>query len=251
MPCVVDLFPIVALDPLQPHDRLFPARRSVPITFPVLPQEHAHVQSAAPLLVLPAFPTTSHSPNRIPERSISRGFFIEVSVVNTLLNSKDPGGIRNKRIAAAVATAIALAVPAEGLRRVAYGDIANPKLLTVCYGATGKGVEAGRTYSIDECRARLTADMLEAVDVVDKCQPGLPLEVLAAFADAAYNVGPTIACDTGRSTAARLLVSRRYAEACDQLLRWNRARVGGVMVALPGLTKRRAAERDVCLRGAA
>ena len=93
--------------------------------------------------------------------------------------------------------------------------------------------------------------MLEAVEQVDRCQPGLPIEVLAAFADAAYNIGPLVACDTGRSTAARMLAARDYRGACEQLARWDKARVAGVMVTLPGLTKRRAAEREVCLRGAA
>jgi len=84
---------------------------------------------------------------------------------------------------------------------------------------------------------------------LDTCRPGLPINVLAAFADAAYNMGPTIACDTNKSTAARYLAAGRYQEACDQLLRWNRARVAGVSVELPGLVKRRETERDVCLAG--
>lgn len=41
-----------------------------------------------------------------------------------------------------------------------------------------------------------------------------------------------------------------YQGACDQLVRWDKARVAGVMVSLPGLTKRRAKERDLCLSGA-
>lgn len=152
-----------------------------------------------------------------------------------------------QRIGGAAAIAAALAIPAEGLRQVAYRDPVG--IPTLCFGST-KGVRMGDTATVEQCREMLTREMLEAVDVVDKCQPGMPLEVLAAFADAAYNVGPTIACDTGRSTAARLLAARRFAEACEQLLRWDKARVGGVMVTLPGLTRRRAAERDVCLRGA-
>ena len=152
-----------------------------------------------------------------------------------------------QRIGGAAAIATALAIPAEGLRQYAYRDPAQG-IPTICFGST-KGVRMGDTATVEQCREMLTREMLEAVDVVDKCQPGMPLEVLAAFADAAYNVGPTIACDTGRSTAARLLAARRFAEACEQLLRWDKARVGGVMVTLPGLTRRRAAERDVCLRG--
>lgn len=155
---------------------------------------------------------------------------------------------RTRRVGTAVALATALAIPAEGLRQVAYYD--PPGILTVCYGST-TNVVLGRQYSLEECKARLDADMLGAVEAVDRCAPGLPDNVLAAFGDAAYNLGPTIACDKTHSTAARLLALGRIKDACDQLPRWDKARVAGVSVALPGLTKRRAAERDLCLKGLA
>ena len=75
-----------------------------------------------------------------------------------------------RRYAAVLAIATAIAIPAEGLRQVAYGDIADPKLLTVCYGST-TNVEDGKTYSIEECRNRLDRDMLAAVETVEKCAP--------------------------------------------------------------------------------
>ena len=152
---------------------------------------------------------------------------------------------RNKRLTAAGVAALAIAIPAEGLRQFAYYD--PPGILTVCYGHTGSDVERGRKYSLEECRNLLTEDMREAVAAVDKCQPGLPDNVLAAFSDAAFNLGPRIACDTERSTAARYLAAGMYQEACKQLPRWSRASVGGVMVQLPGLTKRRNAEMALCL----
>lgn len=151
-----------------------------------------------------------------------------------------------KQRAAIVALAAAIAVPAEGLRHWAYYD--PPGILTVCYGST-TNVEKGRKYSLEECRARLDADMTAAVDAVERCQPGLPVNVAAAFADAVYNMGPTIACDTRTSTAARLLRAGDIPGACAQLSRWNKARVAGVLVELPGLTKRRAAERALCEGG--
>lgn len=156
---------------------------------------------------------------------------------------KVPGG----RKSAAAVIAISLAVPAEGLRQVAYYD--PPGILTVCYGHTGSNVVKGRTYSLAECNALLDLDMRQAVETVDRCVPGLPPEVLAAFSDAAFNLGPAIACDGSRSTAARMLKAGDLAGACNQLPRWNKARVAGVMVELPGLTKRRQAERDLCVSG--
>lgn len=155
---------------------------------------------------------------------------------------------RAKKLSAAAAIATALAIPAEGLRRYAYYD--PPGILTVCYGST-RNVEKGRKYSIEECRARLDEDMLDALAAVDRCAPAAPVHVLAAFADAAYNLGPRIACDRTTSTAARLLAAGDWRGACEQLPRWNKARVLGVLVALPGLTTRRAAEMAVCLVGLA
>ena len=144
----------------------------------------------------------------------------------------------------AIALAIAIAAPAEGLRQYAYRDPVG--ILTVCYGATGTEVVAGKKYSIDECRSMLDKDMLDAVETVERCHDGLPEPVVAAFADAVYNAGPTIACN---STASRYLSEGNIEAACNQLPRWNKARVGGVLVELPGLTKRRAKEQALCLTG--
>ena len=153
---------------------------------------------------------------------------------------------KRRRIAAVAALAAALAIPAEGLRHYAYRD--PPGILTVCYGST-TDVQAGRRYSLAECRQRLDADMLAAVETVERCAPGLPEPVHAAFADSVYNIGPKIACDTRNSTAARMLQAGDLAGACDQLPRWNKAAVGGVLVELPGLTKRRHAARELCIKG--
>lgn len=148
------------------------------------------------------------------------------------------------RRAIALALAVAVAMPAEGLRQWAYRD--PPGILSVCYGHTGDVVQ-GKRYSLAECRTLLNADMLKAVDTVERCVPGLPENVLAAFSDAVYNAGPRIACDRNKSTAARLLAAGRIPEACEQLPRWNRSTVAGVSVELPGLTARRAKERELCL----
>ncbi len=153
---------------------------------------------------------------------------------------------KQKRLGVAAALATAIAIPAEGLRQIAYYD--PPGILSVCYGST-TNVVAGKRYSLDECRARLDQDMRQAIETVERCAPGLPEPVLAAFGDAVYNLGPKVACDTNNSTAARLLQAGDIQGACDQLPRWNKARVAGRMVELPGLTKRRAAERDLCREG--
>lgn len=145
------------------------------------------------------------------------------------------------RAAAIAVAAAAIAAPAEGLRQYAYYD--PPGILTVCYGSTTDVVK-GRKYSIEECKARLESDMLKAVQAVERCHPGLPANVWIAFSDAVYNLGPTVACN---STASRYLAAGNYTAACNELPKWDKARVAGQLIPLPGLTKRRKLERAVCL----
>lgn len=153
--------------------------------------------------------------------------------------------MKGGRLAVATALAIGLAVPAEGLRQFAYYD--PPGILTVCYGHTGPDVVKGKKYSLAECDKFLNNDMRAAIQTVERCSPGLPAHQLAAFGDAVFNLGPRIVCDKKTSTAARLLAAGRVDDACRQLPRWNKARVAGVMVELPGLTKRRGKEMELCL----
>ena len=149
-----------------------------------------------------------------------------------------------QRKASALALAAAIAVPAEGLRQTYYFD--PPGILTVCYGHTGK-VDKTKTYTLTECKALLDKDMLNAVDTVERCVPGLPVPVLASFADAVYNIGPKIVCNTTKSTAARMLKAGDIAGACNQLPRWNKAIILGIAISLRGLTTRRDNERQLCL----
>lgn len=149
-----------------------------------------------------------------------------------------------QRKASALALASALAIPAEGLRQVYYYD--PPGILTVCYGHTGN-VDKTKTYTLAECKSLLNQDMLHAVNTVERCVPGLPVPVLAAFSDAVYNIGPKIVCNTEKSTAARMLRLRDYFGACNQLPRWNKAVVFGIAIPLGGLTTRRAKEQSLCL----
>lgn len=58
----------------------------------------------------------------------------------------------------------------------------------------------------------------------------------------AFNVGTGA---TARSTLVRLLNDGQYDQVPAQLMRWNKGRVRGELVELPGLTRRRAAEGDL------
>lgn len=138
----------------------------------------------------------------------------------------------------AAITATTLTAPSEGLSLKPYHDIANPSLITVCYGETHN--VQNRKYTLAECKARLDNSMLNAVRIVDGCHPGLPDNVLIAFSDAVYNMGPTIACDRELSHAAIYLDNKDYNKACNEITKWNKQH-------LPGIYTRRAKERFVCL----
>jgi len=152
-----------------------------------------------------------------------------------------------QRAAAAASLAAAIAIPAEGMRQLAYRDPVG--IITVCYGHTGADIAKAKRYSLSECDGLLSDDMMKAIAQVERCVPDLPVPVLAAFSDAVFNMGPTIACDRQNSTAARMLYVGQLEAACRQLPRWNKARIAGVLVELPGLTTRRAKERVLCLTG--
>ena len=148
-----------------------------------------------------------------------------------------------KRLSAVAAIAAAIAIPAEGLRQWAYRD-PGPAIWTVCFGHTGPEVKEGTHYSLEQCKDLLSKDMMTAVVQVERCHPNLPVNVHAAFADAVYNLGPKVACN---STAARYLASGNYELACKELPKWNKTRIMGQLVPLPGLTKRRNEEMKLCL----
>ena len=151
-----------------------------------------------------------------------------------------------KKIALAIVIASGMAIPAEGIFTTAYKDPVG--IDTICVGSTA-GVKPGDRKSMQECMALLSKEMGDAVRAVDTCQPGLPVGVLAAFSDAAFNIGEYVACDPRRSTAAKLLLAKDYLGACKQLLRWDKAWVLGAFRPLPGLTKRRARNVEVCMKG--
>ncbi len=148
----------------------------------------------------------------------------------------------NKQRAAWCAIAVSCVSGFEGLRQAAYRDPVG--IPTICFGET-KGVEMGQRATLAECQGML-ADSLELANRgVDACiAVPLPDYRRAALVSFTYNVGQGNLCS---STLARKLNSGDTVGACNELSRWTRARG----IELPGLVKRRATEREMCLRGAA
>lgn len=160
-----------------------------------------------------------------------------------------PGMSPAAKKTALVTAVLAVLGPAEGMRQVAYRD--PPGILTVCEGHTdaagGPKIDPHHVYTIAECKKFAQADALHAVETVQACAPAdIPDRVAVAFSDAVFNLGQRIACDRTRSTAARMLYAHNWPGACAQLTQWDKATVMGYVIALPGLTKRRALERSIC-----
>jgi lysozyme len=145
-------------------------------------------------------------------------------------------------VGAVAATALLSFTPAfEGTELSTYRDMGG--VLTYCTGAT-ENAAWGKTYTPAQCRVQLDRDLERHAAGIAMC---IPLARLTdgqkvAFVDVAYNIGVSGFC--GSSMARRTNVGDMVG-ACNSLLLWNK--VGGKEVR--GLTRRRQAERELCLKG--
>ncbi len=157
-----------------------------------------------------------------------------------------------------VEVAIALIAPWEGMRTEAYVDPVG--VVTICLGETvinGKPVKLGMRMTEKECRqrfvTRVTRDYyLPLVDNV-KDFVRAPIGVQSAAISVAYNAG-TGAITRKTSTSGNAIRARDYPGACIALTAFNKGRVKGKLVVLPGLDNRRTmgddyrvGEAEVCL----
>lgn len=122
---------------------------------------------------------------------------------------------------------------------------------TICDGST-KGVHAYQTATREQCLVRLMQDLVDHAEPVMKCvpelaEPGRDFQRWAAIS-LAVNIGAPRFCG---STAATRFRAHQWRAGCDAIVLWDKGTVGRRKVVLPGLVKRRAAERGICLRGVA
>jgi len=127
----------------------------------------------------------------------------------------------------------------EGLRLKAYRCPAG--VPTIGYGATGPDIKIGMIWTEGQCHARLVADVARFEQAVAKALTVTANEnQFAAMVSLAFNIG---AGGFARSSVLRRHNARDFAGAADAFLLWNK---GGGRV-LPGLVRRRKAERDLYL----
>ena len=148
---------------------------------------------------------------------------------------------RNKLAVKIGAGAVALCVPLvvlfEGYVPFVYKDPIGR--LAVCYGHDDQTLTPGKRFTAAECQAMLDQDLLKHADALDCVKKPMTDGQKAAFLSFAFNVGTGAFCG---STLARKANAGDMRGACAELSRWTLA--GGKE--MPGLVKRRAAERKVC-----
>lgn len=144
--------------------------------------------------------------------------------------------------AAAAALVVSTVAVHEGTVLRTYRDPIG--IVTACTGHTGPELAMGQTFTRAQCEAILHQDLAKHADALGCIRQPLTDGQSAAFVSFAFNVGNGAFCG---STLARKANAGDMAGACAELSRWTYA--GGKQ--LPGLVRRRAAERQLCERGLA
>lgn len=128
----------------------------------------------------------------------------------------------------------------EGLATTAYPDRLAHNLPTVCYGET-EGVKLGDHYTPEQCEDMLATKLPRYWSEIDRCiHVPVSDNEKVAYTSAAYNFGSGGFC---KSTMVHRLNAGDHAGACNALLAYDHASGRKIK----GLTRRRQAERTLCL----
>lgn len=166
-----------------------------------------------------------------------------------------------KAMAAAGATAAALAatfgayyegtgptriMPDGSIQYKSYRDSGG--IWTVCHGVTGTAVYANKWYTQEQCDILESGKYIEAENGAKRLfapYNNLNRWQQMALIDMVYNYGETALKD---STIRKKLNTGDIYGACDEMDRWVKGRVDGVLVTLPGLVKRRKSTEEICAK---
>lgn len=126
----------------------------------------------------------------------------------------------------------------------AYRDTGG--VLTVCHGVTGAAVVQGRWYTQAECNVLEGKAYRQAEAGARRLfahYDSYGRWMQASLIDMVYNLGESKLSD---STIRRKLNAGDEAGGCAEMLRWNKDRMSGRLVVLPGLELRRDASTELC-----
>ncbi|NJK55663.1 MAG: lysozyme [Pleurocapsa sp. SU_5_0] len=136
----------------------------------------------------------------------------------------------------------------EGFKDYAYIDTDGTPVIG--YGLSkigGVPVQIGDRISTTQADAALNAHLREIHRELDEAvKVDLSDRQLSAITSLAYNVGVD---GVKNSTLVQKINAQDYAGAADEFLRWDKANLQGALVQMPGLTRRRTAERQLFLSG--
>lgn len=158
--------------------------------------------------------------------------------------------IKNKSIVSLIGASVAGIT--TGLILMFEGNILNGYLdpagiPTKCAGDTNN-VIVGKQYTEQECVESLEEQILKHAGPVLECTPQLKGRTfqLSAAISFAYNIGTTAYCN---SDAAKRFRANDFVGGCKAINENDQGRLQWVYSKgkiLPGLVKRRAAEREIC-----
>lgn len=131
----------------------------------------------------------------------------------------------------------------EGFRAKAY--VCPAGVLTIGYGSTGSHVTRGQVITEPQATALLAKDVSRFEKAVNTLGVTLTQNQFDALVSLAFNIGVG---NFASSTLVKRLKAGDMKGAALQFAAWNKARVRGVLTALPGLTRRRAAEAALFLK---
>lgn len=143
------------------------------------------------------------------------------------------------------ASPLGKACNANGLPCPEYQQVANwqeldPEPVTIGWGTTGADIRLGDIWTQAQADARLKAGLHYAEYIVHGLDLPLNQNQWDALVSFAYNCPEAF---QSTHTFRQLLDQGDYEAAADEMLKWHYAQ----KVALPGLMKRRAAERELFL----
>lgn len=134
----------------------------------------------------------------------------------------------------------------EGFKDYAYIDTDGTPVIG--YGLSriaGKPVQIGDRISPTEADTALNNHLQEINQELDQIvKVSLSEEQLSALASISFNVGIN---SIKTSTLIRKVNAKDYAGAANEFLRWDKANLRGRLVQMPGLARRRQAERQLFL----
>lgn len=144
-------------------------------------------------------------------------------------------------------TAVNLIKEFEGFEERAYIDTDGTPVIG--YGLSrvqGKPVQLGDRISHQEANLALNSQLQTIKLELDRAiNVDLSDRQLGAVASLSFNVGVD---SIKNSTLVKKINRRDYAGAANEFLRWDKANVRGRLVQLPGLARRRAAEKQLFLQ---